>query len=70
MKMMAKEKSHGLDTMKNNLSKEREYERIYNQLKEVFMEMDMDRNEEITEQELVTFLNIKTNGRIDTGEAQ
>jgi len=33
------------------------------------MEMDMDRNEEITEQELVTFLNVKTNGRIDTGEA-
>eukprot|EP00349_Pseudokeronopsis_sp_Brazil_P003802 CAMPEP_0202962732 /NCGR_PEP_ID=MMETSP1396-20130829/6808_1 /ASSEMBLY_ACC=CAM_ASM_000872 /TAXON_ID= /ORGANISM="Pseudokeronopsis sp., Strain Brazil" /LENGTH=172 /DNA_ID=CAMNT_0049683485 /DNA_START=106 /DNA_END=624 /DNA_ORIENTATION=- len=65
-----KEHNHGVDTMKDNLNKEREYERIYNQLKSVFMEMDMDRNEQITEQELITFLNKKTNGRIDTTEAQ
>lgn len=34
------------------------------------MQMDMDRNEQVTEQELILFLNKKTNGRIDTGEAQ
>ena len=39
-------------------------------MREVFMQMDMDRNEEITENELVIFLNKRTNGRMETKEAQ
>ena len=34
----------GTETMTTHLSKEREYERILNQLKKEFSEIDMDKN--------------------------
>jgi len=45
--------------MKSNLEKEREYERILNNLSKEFHEIDVNRDNQITCEELVRFLKKK-----------
>jgi Ca2+-binding EF-hand superfamily protein len=57
--MMLKETGTGVgaETMHKNLSKEREYERIMNQLRAEFSRIDINRDGSITLDEIVRFLN-------------
>ncbi len=47
----------GIGTMQKNLSKDREYERMYNNLKEEFSKIDKNRDGTITLDEVDRFLN-------------
>ena len=47
----------GAETMQKNLAKDREYERIFNQLKDEFSRIDLNRDGTITIEEIVRFLN-------------
>ncbi len=60
----------GPDTMQKNLSKDREYERIFNQLKGEFSQIDLNRDGSITLDEIIRFLNEQTNGTVDTAIAE
>ena len=60
----------GADTMQKNLSKEREYERIKQQLRKEFESIDRNRDGTITLEEIVRFLNEQTNGTVDTSMAE
>ena len=57
--MMLKETGAGVgaETMSKNLSKEREYERIKNQLKSEFSKIDLNNDGTITMDEIIRFLN-------------
>jgi Ca2+-binding EF-hand superfamily protein len=60
----------GAETMSKNLSKEREYERIKNQLKEEFSRIDLNNDGTITFDEIIRFLNEQTSGTVDTSIAE
>ena len=60
----------GAETMQKNLSKEREYERIKNQLKQEFSKIDLNNDGTITIDEIVRFLNEQTSGTVDTSLAE
>ena len=60
----------GTETSTKNLSKEREYERIKNQLREEFSTIDINHDGNITFEEIVKFLNNQTSGMVDTGIAE
>lgn len=60
----------GAETMQKNLSKDREYERIYQQLHNEFSRIDLNRDGTITMDEIVRFLNEQTNGTVDTDIAE
>ena len=47
----------GAETMAKNLVKDREYERIMNQLTQEFARIDLNRDGTITMDEIVRFLN-------------
>jgi len=70
--MMLRETGAGVagETMQKNLSKDREYERILQQLKEEFSRIDLNRDGTITLDEIVRFLNEQTNGTVDTAIAE
>ena len=72
MKQMLKETGAGVGTgtMQKNLTKDREYERILNQLKNEFSRIDLNQDGTITEEEIVKFLNQQTNGKVDTSYAE
>lgn len=57
--MMLKETGAGVgvETMDKNLNKDREYERIHNQLKSEFGRIDLNRDGSITIDEIIRFLN-------------
>lgn len=57
--MMLKETGAGVgvETMHKHLSKDREYERILNQLQNEFSRIDLNRDGTITMNEIVRFLN-------------
>lgn len=57
-------------TMAKNLNKEREDERIMNQLREEFARIDLSQDGSITIDELVQFLKAQTKGACDTGIAE
>ena len=56
----------GVETMQKNLSIDREYERIRNQLRAEFEQIDLNQDGTIECEEIVRFLNEKTNGKVDT----
>lgn len=70
--MMLKETGTGVgvETMQKHLTKEREYDRIYNQLKEEFSRIDINKDGTITMDEIIRFLNEQTNGKVDTSLAE
>ena len=72
MKLMLKETGAGVgaETMSKNLSKEREYERIKNQLREEFSRIDLNQDGSITFDEIIRFLNEQTSGTVDTSIAE
>lgn len=47
----------GQETMAKNLVKDREYERIFNQLKSEFTKIDINRDGTISIDEIIKFLN-------------
>jgi Ca2+-binding EF-hand superfamily protein len=47
----------GVETMQKNLTKEREYDRIYEQLRDEFARIDINQDGTITLDEVVGFLN-------------
>lgn len=47
----------GAETMQKNLAKDREYERIFNKLKEEFSRIDRNRDGSISIDEIIRFLN-------------
>ena len=59
MKLMLKETGAGVgaETMSKNLSKERDYERIKNQLRDEFAKIDLNNDGSISMDEIVRFLN-------------
>lgn len=56
--------------MSKNLSKEREYEKIKEQLVREFEKVDYNRDGTITLDEILRFLNEQTNGTVDTSIAE
>ena len=52
--------------MQKNLSIDREYERIRNQLKAEFEQIDINQDGTIKGDEIIKFLNKRTNGKVDT----
>ena len=56
--------------MSKNLSKEREYEQIKNQLRDEFAKIDLNRDGSITMDEIIRFLNEQTHGQVDTSLAE
>jgi Ca2+-binding EF-hand superfamily protein len=70
--MMLKEIGAGIgaETMQKNLSKDREYERIYQQLHNEFSRIDLNHDGTITRDEIIRFLNEQTNGTVDTDIAE
>lgn len=70
--MMLKETGagNGAETMSKNLSKEREYEKIKEQLHQEFSRIDLNRDGSITMDEIIRFLNEQTNGTVDTSIAE
>lgn len=60
----------GIDTMSKNLSKEREYDKIKEQLTEAFSKIDLNRDGSITMDEIIRFLNLQTKGTVDTSIAE
>ncbi len=70
--MMLKETGTGVgvETMQKNLTKEREYDRIYEQLRQEFSRIDVNNDGTISVEEIVRFLNEQTNGKVDTSIAE
>lgn len=70
--MMLKETGAGVghETMAKNLVKDREYERIFLQLKDEFSKIDVNRDGTISLEEIVKFLNGQTGGTVDTSIAE
>lgn len=60
----------GAETMGKNLAKDREYERILNQLSQEFSKIDLNRDGTITMEEIIKFLNDQTSGTVDTNIAE
>jgi Ca2+-binding EF-hand superfamily protein len=60
----------GHETMAKNLVKDREYERIFLQLKEEFSKIDINRDGTISLEEIIKFLNDQTGGTVDTSIAE
>lgn len=60
----------GAETMSKNLSKDREYERVYQQLRAEFSRIDLNSDNTITIEEIIQFLNKQTNGTVDTSVAE
>lgn len=56
----------GIEVMQKNLSIDREYERIRNQLKAEFEQIDINQDGTINIDEIIKFLNKRTNGKVDT----
>jgi hypothetical protein len=60
----------GAETMQKNLSKDREYEKIHAKLREEFSRIDINNDGTISIDEIIRFLNEKTNGVVDTSIAE
>lgn len=60
----------GAETMQKNLVKDREYERIMEQLTAEFSKIDLNRDGTITLDEIIKFLNDQTSGTVDTSMAE
>ena len=60
----------GAETMSKNLAKDREHERVFNQLKEEFSRIDLNHDGTITFDEIIRFLNEQTSGTVDTTIAE
>ncbi len=61
---------HAVDMTAKNLQKEREDERIMNQLRAEFSRIDISQDGSVTLDELRQFLLQNTEGRVDTGIAE
>ena len=70
--MMLKETGAGVGAMtfQGTLSKEREYEKVKQQLTLEFQKIDLNDGGSITIDEIIRFLNEQTNGTVDTNIAE
>jgi Ca2+-binding EF-hand superfamily protein len=71
--MLLKETGGGglvVGTMKKNLAKDREYEKIHDKLKEEFSGIDTNNDGTISFEEIEQFLNSRTGGVVDTQIAE
>ncbi len=60
----------GAGTAVVNLNKEREYEKIQEKLRKEFTEIDLNRDGDISKEEIIKFLNKKSKGIVDTQIAE
>jgi len=71
-KMMLLEtgKAAGVQVMSKNINKERDFEKILIKLRKEFTEIDLNKDGSISLDEIIKFLNSKTNGTVDTRIAE